>query len=599
MVFKSSLRQTSVSSINGESGIITLTSTGGTVTITTPTSSTINLEVAGASGFVVGPALATDNAIARYNGITGKLIQNSLIIIDDTGYMSGLVGLESIVDSDGSSTPAGHFYDANTGYEVSIVDAANTGYAFFINSGPAYFSGSAEVLSTFTAYNGAVFNESGNAVDFRIEGDTNINAFFVKGSTNNIGLGTPTPLTKLDIRYDATISFPTPGATAYGSIHLVPTTNTNDNSAGFSFGANSAGGGSIQTGSQAGIYVQSSSAYGTKMYFATTNSFATGAQIRMMIDHVGYVGIGTIIPAGPLHIQQPNTNPQYRGLGVTQIQSAGSGGSPGLFLEEAGASNATALTQFGGNFQMWRVSGTGNFAVASFTLNATGDTTLNHNVTIGSTNTNVLQIQTAGQNVGGETRIAFGNSAGAFEQAYLGASFETGTGDGYLVVGTRTANATRTVATFTSAGQLKLINKISNYNNINTTGYGVPALFASGRVTAQTAAATFTSYTVGAADGSFEVSANVLITTSTLFNFTITCAYTDEGNTARVLTLQLSNLAGTLVTALTNAAGAVPYEGVPLFIRCKASTTITIASAGGGTYTTVTYNGEGCVKQIA
>lgn len=37
------------------------------------------------SGDVVGPASATDNAIARYDGTTGKLIQNSAVVIDDDG----------------------------------------------------------------------------------------------------------------------------------------------------------------------------------------------------------------------------------------------------------------------------------------------------------------------------------------------------------------------------------------------------------------------------------------------------------------------------------------------------------------------------------
>lgn len=44
MVFKSSLRGNTVNSLNGETGDVTLTSSGGTVTITTPTSTTINLE---------------------------------------------------------------------------------------------------------------------------------------------------------------------------------------------------------------------------------------------------------------------------------------------------------------------------------------------------------------------------------------------------------------------------------------------------------------------------------------------------------------------------------------------------------------------------
>lgn len=126
----------------------------------------------------------------------------------------------------------------------------------------------------------------------------------------------------------------------------------------------------------------------------------------------------------------------------------------------------------------------------------------------------------------------------------------------------------------------------------------IPQLQASGRATAQTAAnANVASFTVGAADGSFDVVANVLVTTSTVHNFTATVAYTDEGNTARVLTLQFSNLAGTFLTAIANAAGAVPYEGVAVSIRCKANTSITIATAAGGTYTTVAYNIEGFITQ--
>lgn len=37
------------------------------------------------SGDVVGPASATDNAITRYDGTTGKLIQNSTVTLDDNG----------------------------------------------------------------------------------------------------------------------------------------------------------------------------------------------------------------------------------------------------------------------------------------------------------------------------------------------------------------------------------------------------------------------------------------------------------------------------------------------------------------------------------
>lgn len=144
-----------------------------------------------------------------------------------------------------------------------------------------------------------------------------------------------------------------------------------------------------------------------------------------------------------------------------------------------------------------------------------------------------------------------------------------------------------------------LSTKIASYNNVTTAGWGVPAVYAAGRATAQAAAnASVATYTVGVADGSFEVSANVLVTTATTHAFTVTCAYTDEGNTARTLTLPFTLVAGSaIVNSVANANGAVPYMGIPQHIRCKAATTITIATTG--TFTTVAYNVEGVIKQTA
>jgi hypothetical protein len=139
----------------------------------------------------------------------------------------------------------------------------------------------------------------------------------------------------------------------------------------------------------------------------------------------------------------------------------------------------------------------------------------------------------------------------------------------------------------------------TNYNGVATAGLGHPAIYGYGRQTGQTAAdASVATYTLGASDGSFLISANVLVTTSVTHTFTVTCTYTDESNTSRVLTLTFSQLTGTLLTAITNVTGAGAYEGVPLHIRCKASTTITIATAAGGTYTSVNYNVEGAITEV-
>jgi len=44
-------------------------------------------------GDVVGPASSTDNAIARFDTTTGKLLQNSVVLVDDTGAVTGVTTL--------------------------------------------------------------------------------------------------------------------------------------------------------------------------------------------------------------------------------------------------------------------------------------------------------------------------------------------------------------------------------------------------------------------------------------------------------------------------------------------------------------------------
>lgn len=71
---------------------------GSNVTITvddSPNTITIAASVSGGTGDVVGPASATDNAVARYDTTTGKLVQNSGVIIDDSNNITGVGTLAS------------------------------------------------------------------------------------------------------------------------------------------------------------------------------------------------------------------------------------------------------------------------------------------------------------------------------------------------------------------------------------------------------------------------------------------------------------------------------------------------------------------------
>ena len=60
-------------------------------------------------GDVVGPASATDNAIARFDTTTGKLIQNSVVTVSDTGGISGATTITDI-----------NYVDFNTAYSTAL-----------------------------------------------------------------------------------------------------------------------------------------------------------------------------------------------------------------------------------------------------------------------------------------------------------------------------------------------------------------------------------------------------------------------------------------------------------------------------------------------
>lgn len=123
---------------------------------------------------------------------------------------------------------------------------------------------------------------------------------------------------------------------------------------------------------------------------------------------------------------------------------------------------------------------------------------------------------------------------------------------------------------------------------------------ASGRAVAQVGAVASVATVTPVVDTSYEVSMNVLVTTATTHAFTCECGYTDEGNTARTLTIPFVLVAGgAIVTSVANATGAVPYMGLKVHIRAKAGTAVTLRTQAAGTYTTVVFNVDGAIRQVA
>jgi hypothetical protein len=124
-----------VTSVNGFTGTVVLTTTNisegtneyfttakarasvsaGTGISYNSTTGVITNSSPSLGGDVVGPSSATDNAIARYDTTTGKLIQNSVTLIDDTGNASGILS-QQFSNGSAVTVAAGKiWYDGSTG----------------------------------------------------------------------------------------------------------------------------------------------------------------------------------------------------------------------------------------------------------------------------------------------------------------------------------------------------------------------------------------------------------------------------------------------------------------------------------------------------
>jgi hypothetical protein len=109
------------------------------------------------------------------------------ILANDVGYLS----IVAYGANNSDVVAAWSHENAPTGVTGSGTDnqiAVWSGTDSQDGSASLTFDGSSLVVDA-----AAVFNESGAAVDFRIESDANANMFFVDGTNNRVGIGTPAP----------------------------------------------------------------------------------------------------------------------------------------------------------------------------------------------------------------------------------------------------------------------------------------------------------------------------------------------------------------------------------------------------------------------
>lgn len=179
---------------------------------------------------VTGPASATDNALARFDGTTGKLVQNSGVTVDDNGNMTvngtsgfGVAAGTVIAARAGAPTGTdvgkyafafdGTFNSSTTSFAVSYLSSPSTAAASFTLGNLIHFRAA---QGTFGA-GSTVTNQYGFIVDAGLTGATNnygylssIPAganrwnFYASGTAanyfaGNVGVGSTLPSARLEV----------------------------------------------------------------------------------------------------------------------------------------------------------------------------------------------------------------------------------------------------------------------------------------------------------------------------------------------------------------------------------------------------------------
>ena len=274
---------------------ITITNAAGAITIAA--------SGGGGSGDVVGPASSTDNAFARFDSTTGKLLQNSTgATLSDTGGAT----FTGSVDVAGTSTAGSNiklYEDTDNGTNYVSFKAPDTIAANVTWTLPATDGTSAQVLQTngsgvlsfATVSGGGSPGGSTTQVQYN-----NAGAFGgITGATTN-----GTALTLTGAILNGTIGATTPSTGAFTTLSATGVT-------------------TFSAGTAALPALTTSGDTNTGIFFpaADTIAFSEGGAESMRIDSTGKVGIGRTTPNAQLDVDRASnvaggltavaSNPQF------------------------------------------------------------------------------------------------------------------------------------------------------------------------------------------------------------------------------------------------------------------------------------------------
>jgi len=449
---------------------------------------------AGSAGDVVGPGSSTDNALVRFDGTTGKLVQSSVGVLSDAGALSGLTSVAATTFTGtltGNASTAttlqtsrtiwGQSFDGSanvTGALTGVTDLTASG-SLTLNGGTANgisYLNASKVLTTGSAltFDGSTFGVavSGSTDALRITQTGTGNAFVVEDSTSpdaspfvidasgNTAVGSEIVATALSGSTPkfsvngTTLATATQATTNWGNSATSPVC-VLSKSRGGTTGVHTIVQSGDGLGAVAGLgsdgtnFVQSAridfqvdGTPGTndmpgRLVFSTTADGASTPTERMRIDSSGNVGIGTSSLSGKLHV-----------AGQTRIQD--SANAANYILIGSGA-NAPR----GGNSVMAQtgsmVMGTEGAAPLIFITNAAEGMRLDSsgNLLVGTTSSTNARVRATQRSTDDVYRADIGTS-----------------GSAYVVIG---SGSTMTSAYFSTSGGVTFAGQISSSGN--TTSY--------------------------------------------------------------------------------------------------------------------------------
>ena len=114
-----------------------------------------------------------------------------------TGVVTHIVGTTRIANSSGGTLQLEDTTVADGSLPFWVLQS-DEGVFRLLSANRSGTATTGSVTRFSTSVVESVFNDTGADIDFRVESDTNTHAFFVQGSDGNVGIGTSSPLAKLN-----------------------------------------------------------------------------------------------------------------------------------------------------------------------------------------------------------------------------------------------------------------------------------------------------------------------------------------------------------------------------------------------------------------